>query len=125
MLRQLKYLKPLDWFYVFCAFALIFGNCWFELEIFDYMAEITTMISSNLSTISEVLIKGAWMLLFAILSMALLLISKYFVAKVAAGLSSTLREKVYDKVINFSSGEIKHFSTLMQAEDFYYQRKEA
>ena len=111
MLKQLKNLRKIDWLYVFIAFALIFGNCWFELEIFDYMAEITTMISSNLSTISEVLIKGAWMLLFAILSMALLLISKYFVAKVAAGLSSTLREKVYDKVINFSSGEIKHFST--------------
>ena len=111
MLRQLKYLKPLDWFYVFCAFVLIFGNCWFELEIFDYMAEITSLISSNLSSVSEVLTKGAYMLMFAVLSMVLLVVSKFFVAKVASGLGSTLREKVYDKVVNFSSGEIKHFST--------------
>lgn len=111
MLRQLKYLRKIDWIYVLCAFVLIFGNCWFELEIFDYMAEITGLISSNLSSVSQVLEKGAFMLMFAVLSMVLLVVSKFFVSKVAAGLGATLRDKVYDKVINFSTGEIKQFST--------------
>jgi len=111
MLKQLKNLRKIDWLYVFIAFALIFGNCWFELEIFDYMAEITSMITTAGTTVAQVVEKGLYMLLFAVLSMSMLVISKYFVSNVASSLGKTLRSRVFDKVVNFSSGEIKHFST--------------
>ncbi len=111
MLKQLKYLKAKDWAFMFIAFVFIFGNCWFELEIFDYMADITRLISSNLSSVSEVITKGAYMLACALLSLVLLIVSKYFVAKIATNLGATLRSKVYDKVMNFGTAEIKHFKT--------------
>ncbi len=111
MLKQLKNLRKIDWLYVFIAFALIFGNCWFELEIFDYMAEITSMITTAGTTVAQVVEKGLYMLLFAVLSMSMLVISKYFISNVASSLGKTLRSRVFDKVINFPSGEIKHFST--------------
>lgn len=111
MLKQLKNLRKIDWLYVLIAFALIFGNCWFELEIFDYMAEITSMITTAGTTVAQVVEKGLYMLLFAVLSMSMLVISKYFVSNVASSLGKTLRSRVFDKVVNFSSGEIKHFST--------------
>lgn len=111
MLRQLKYLSKRDWFYVLISFGFIFGNCWFELEIFDIMAEITSMISSKTSTVADVVSKGGYMLLFAVVSILFLIVSKYFISIVAASLGKTLRSKVYDKVMNYSSAEIKHFST--------------
>lgn len=111
MLRQLKYLTKRDWFYVFISFVLIFGNCWFELEIFERMAEITSMISSKSSTVADIMTKGGYMLLFAVVSMVFLVVSKYFISIVASSLGKTLRTKVYDKVMNYSLAEIKHFST--------------
>jgi ATP-binding cassette subfamily B protein len=51
------------------------------------------------------------MLLCALSSALLSVIVEFFVAKIAAGLSKRLREKIFDKVQSFSQDEINKFST--------------
>jgi len=54
---------------------------------------------------------GLIMLLLSLLSAASAVIVGFLAAKVAAGLSRNLREKVFGKVINFSNAEFDKFST--------------
>jgi len=110
MLKQLKYLSKKDWFFTLISCIFIVSNVYFELEIPEYMAKIITIIKSN-GTISDILINGLYMLLFAVASVLSIIIAKYYSSKVAVGLGKKLRSKIYDKVINFSQAEIKHFST--------------
>ena len=49
------------------------------------------------------------MLLLSLLSAASAVIVGFLAARVAAGLSRNLREKVFDKVINFSNAEFGQF----------------
>ncbi|MHB1253551.1 MAG: ABC transporter ATP-binding protein, partial [Candidatus Humimicrobiaceae bacterium] len=54
---------------------------------------------------------GLIMLLLSLLSAASAVAVGFLAARVAAGLSRNLREKVFDKVINFSNAEFDKFST--------------
>ncbi len=110
MLKQLKYLSKKDWFFTLISCIFIVGNVYFELEIPEYMSKIITIIKSN-GTISDILINGLYMLLFAIASVVSIIIAKYFSSKVAIGLGKKLRSMVFDKVTGFSQAEIKRFST--------------
>ena len=110
MLKQLKYLDKRDWFFAFISCVFIYFNVYFELEIPEYMSKIITIINSN-GTIFDILQNGMYMLLFALASVFFIIAAKYFSSKVAVGLGKTLRSKVFDKVVDFSQAEIKHFST--------------
>ncbi len=111
MLKQLKYLRKRDWGYMLITFVFIFANVWFELEIPDYMIKITKLLIGGSEVMDEVLLNGAYMLLFALGSVVCIIISKYFASIVATSLGKRLRSKIFDKVTNFSLAEIKHFST--------------
>ena len=111
MLKQLKYLRKIDWLYVLFGAIFIFCNVWFELKIPEYMIKITSSITSPNGNINEVLSIGGYMLLFAILSMISIVVSKYFLSVVASSLGKRVRSQVFDKVMNFSVAEVKHFST--------------
>ena len=110
MLKQLKYLTLKDWIFTLISCLFIVSNVYCELEIPEYMAKIITIIKSN-GTIHDILINGVYMICFALVSVASILISKFFSAKVAVGLGKKLRSKVYNKVMGFSQAEIKHYST--------------
>ena len=87
-------------------------NVYCELEIPEYMEKIINNITGSKNVqIKEILINGLYMLGFAVASVVCIIVSKFFSSKVAVGLGKKLRLKVYEKVINFSSAEIKHFST--------------
>ena len=77
----------------------------------DYMSAITTLVQTEGSAMSDILIQGGYMLLCALGSMAFSVIVGYFSAKTAAGLAKTLRGNVFDKTIGFSLEDIDHFST--------------
>ena len=110
MIKQLKYLRGRDWFFMLISCIFIVSNVYFELEIPEYMAKIITIIKSN-GTINDILINGLYMLFFALVSVASIIIAKYYSSKVAVGLGKKLRSLVYERVTGFSQAEIKHFST--------------
>ena len=75
------------------------------------MREITTLVQTQGSDLNEVLIAGAKMLGCSFASVITTFIVGYFIARVAAGLSKTLRELVFYKTVEFSKSEINKFST--------------
>ncbi len=54
---------------------------------------------------------GAKMLLMALIMAIVAILTGYIAAKVSAGIGRNLRERLYTKVMNFTSAEIEQFST--------------
>ena len=111
MLKIFKYLKRNEWLLVLVSIVFIVIQVWLDLKLPDYMAEITTLIQTEGTGTSELVVPGLYMLLCAIGSMVAAIIVGFFAAKVAAGLSMRLRGMVFDKTLSFSMEEINGFST--------------
>ncbi len=111
MLKIFKYLKRNEWLLVLVSIVFIVVQVWLDLKLPDYMAEITTLIQTEGTGTSELMVPGLYMLLCAIGSMVAAIIVSFFAAKVAAGLSMRLRGMVFDKTLSFSMEEINGFST--------------
>ena len=106
-----KQLKKKEWLGMFAVVALICGQVYLELLIPDYMSEITTLVQSEVSALSGILIAGAKMLVCAIVSTILASITGYIIARISASVSMRLRSEIFNKVQSFSTNEIKKFST--------------
>ena len=109
--KILKRLNKTEVIMVFCSIVFVVAQVWLELKMPDYMSEITKLVETPGSKMGEVLKNGGLMLLCAFLSMASAVVTGFFAAKVAAGLSMTLRENVFKKVLTFNNEEIGRFST--------------
>ena len=110
MLKIFRYLKKKEWGYAAICVIFIVFQVWLDLKLPDYMSEITTLVETEGSAMSDILHAGACMLLCAVGSMAASIVTGYFAAKTAAGLSYTLRELVYNKTLDFSMKEVRQFS---------------
>lgn len=111
MLKMLKYLTKKDWMLVLLSFMFIIGQVYLDLKLPDYMSEITRLVQTPDSQMSDILSSGGKMLLCALGSLALAFIVGYFAARIASNLSWRLRSSVYDKIESFSLAEINKFST--------------
>lgn len=110
MLKILKYLKKKEWYFVSLCIVFVVVQVWLDLKLPDYMSEITTLVESEGSSMSDILHAGACMLLCAVGSMAASVVTGFFAAKTAAGLSHTLRDLVYNKTLDFSMSEVHQYS---------------
>lgn len=111
MLKIFKYLKKKELIMVATSILFIVGQVWLDLKLPDYMSEITKLVTTEGSHISDVLTEGAKMLLCALGSVAMSVIVGFFAAKIAAGFSKRLRSMLFKKVSDFSMEEINGFST--------------
>ena len=111
MIKILKYLEKEDWIYVLCGFIFILTQVWLDLKLPDYMSEITILVQTEGSTMTEILNAGGYMLMCALGSLVACIIVGYFTARVAANLSFKLRSLIYNKIEDFSMAEINKFST--------------
>lgn len=111
MLKVFKYFKKKEKIFVFISMIFILLQVWLDLKLPDYMSQITTLVETKGSSMMDILTQGGYMVLCAIFSMVASMVVGYFAAVVAAGLSKTLRGRVYDKTLSFSMEEINKFST--------------
>jgi ATP-binding cassette, subfamily B, multidrug efflux pump len=111
MLKIFKYLQKKEWLLIICSLVFIVTQVWLDLKLPDYMYEITMLVQTEGSKMSDVLVQGIYMLICAIGSMAAAMFTVYFAAKVAAGFSLRLRGMVFEKTMSFSMEEINSFST--------------
>lgn len=111
MLKILKYLTKKDWMFVLYSFVFVIAQVYLDLKLPDYMSEITMLIQTPNSEISEILRAGGYMLLCALGSLVAAFIVGYFAARIASNLSWRLRGGIYDKIEGFSLAEINKFST--------------
>lgn len=111
MLRILKHLRWKEWLLVAACVVLIVGQVQLDLALPDYMSEITRLVQTEGSQMSDILLAGGKMLLCALGSMLLTVCTTFFTAQIASRFSARLRGKMYRKVIGFSNEEINRFST--------------
>lgn len=111
MLKIFKYLKKKELIMVAASILFIVGQVWLDLKLPDYISEITKLVTTEGSHISDVLTEGAKMLFCALGSVAMSVIVGFFAAKIAAGFSKRLRSMLFKKVSDFSMEEINGFST--------------
>ncbi len=84
---------------------------WFDLSIPDYMSEITMLVQTEGSEMSEIIEAGVMMLLFAFGSLTISIIVALMASRIASVFSFITRSKMFNKVMSFSMKEINHFST--------------
>lgn len=111
MVKILKKLTKQEVYMILCSLVFIVAQVWLDLKMPEYMSTITTLVETPGSELSEILLNGGYMLLCAAGSMVAAMMTGFFVAKVAAGLSKTLREQTFKKVMRFNSEEMGRFST--------------
>ena len=110
---MLKIFKHLDKKYsplVIVGVAFIVLAVWLELRIPGYMREITMLVQTPGTEVSEIWIQGGWMLLTALAALAATIAAGYCAGRLGAGFARDLRVQVFGKVLDFSQAEINKFS---------------
>ncbi|MEG2938419.1 MAG: ABC transporter transmembrane domain-containing protein, partial [Vagococcus sp.] len=110
MVKIFKYLSKTEYALAGVSLLFIIAQVWLDLKLPDYMNEITKLVQTEGSEMSEILSAGGMMLLCAVASLLSAVIVAVIVAKIAANYSARLREKLFGKVQSLSTEEINHFS---------------
>lgn len=111
MLKLFKNFTKKDWLLISICLLLIIFQVWLDLKLPDYMSQITVLVQTEGSQMSDILEQGGYMLLCAAGSLGSAIIVGYLASLISASFSMNLRKKIFEKVENFSMEEIKKFST--------------
>lgn len=110
MLKLLNKLKLKDWLLLSISFVLIVISVFIDLQIPDYMKEITTILAST-SELKDIIITGLKMLGCCLGGTILTIISGYISAYVSSDLSYNIREELFNKVIDLDVLKTNEFET--------------
>ncbi len=111
MLKLLKKLTAKDWMLAIIAFAFIIVQVWLSLTMPDYMSEITKLVQTQGSQMSDILLAGGKMLVCALGSLLAAVCTSICASRISANFSANLRGQFFYKVQSFSMEEIGNFST--------------
>ena len=111
MIKLLKNLGKKEWFLALICLTLIIGQVWLELKIPDYMSEITVLVQTEGSEMSEIVKNGGYMIACAFGSLISAIIVGYLASGISATFSMKVRKKLFNKVGNLAMNEVKEFST--------------
>ena len=111
MLKILKKFTIKEWLLSLMAVLSIVAQIWLDLTMPDYMNEITKLIQTEGSAMSDILIAGGKMLLCALGSLAAAILTALIASRIASNFSANLRSLLFNKVQSFSMAEIGKFST--------------
>ncbi len=106
-----KYLRQREWAMAFVSILFIVGQVWLDLKLPDYMSEITMLVQTPDSEMADIWTAGGKMLLCALGSVLLAVMTGYCASKIAAGYARRMRSLIFRKVSAFSMEEINMFST--------------
>ncbi|MBW3079152.1 ABC transporter ATP-binding protein [Bifidobacterium sp. 81T8] len=111
MLRIMKYLSKAEIGQMLIALVAIVGQIWFDLELPDYMSDITTLVETPGSEMRDIWIAGGKMLLVSLGSVACAVVTGFIATRVAASFGQRLRSLEFAKVESFGPAEMNRFST--------------
>lgn len=111
MIKILKYFTKKEWTLSGCALAFVVSQVWLELTMPDYMSQITMLVQTPGSAMSDILYNGGMMLLCALGSLVASVLTAVCTARIGSNFAAILRERMFDKVQSFSMEEISRFST--------------
>lgn len=111
MIKLLRSLGKKEIILVSISFFLIIVQVWLELKMPDYMSEITALVQTEGSKMSDILENGAYMIGCAFGSLIAGVLVGYLVSNVSAIFSLNVRKKLFDRVGNLAMNEVNKFST--------------
>ncbi len=111
MSKLFKNFTKKDFLGIGICFVLILFQVGLELKMPDYMSEITRLVETEGSRIGDIALQGFYMLMCALGSLLGAIIVGYFSANLASNFSKTLRDKIFSKVLKFSTKEMKEMET--------------
>lgn len=111
MIKIFKYMKPKEWLLIVASLVFIVAQVYLDLQLPDYMSEITGYVQIEGSKMSKIWEAGGYMLLCALGSLAAAIIVGFFATRIAASFTARLRSMLFSKVESFSMEEINTFST--------------
>lgn len=111
MIKLLKNLPKRNWFMMLFAIGFVVLQVWLDLTIPDYMADITALVQTDGSKMTDIMAAGGKMLLCAFGSLAATVVVAIISSRIASDFSAVLRAKLFNKVQGFSMEEIGRFST--------------
>ena len=111
MFKLFKNFTKKDYLLILICLLLIVFQVWLDLKLPDYMSEITVLVKTEGSTMSDILEQGGYMLLCAGGSLASAVVVGYLSSLISANFSMNLRKKLFEKAQSFGMEEINKFST--------------
>lgn len=110
MIKLLKKMGKREVLMAVLCTLLVLGQVYFDLTLPDYMTDLTMMLNTAGSETSDILNVGLKMLGCTLASAALAVGCGYLSAKTASGFSYTVREKLFNHVMDMGSEEMQDFS---------------
>lgn len=110
MIKLLKKMGKREVLMAVLCTILVLGQVYFDLTLPDYMTDLTMMLNTAGSETSDILNVGLKMLGCTLASAALAIGCGYFSSKTASGFSYTIREKLFNHVMDMGSEEMQDFS---------------
>ncbi len=111
MLRIMRYLSKAEIGQMLIALVSIVGQVWLDLTLPDYMSDITQLVETPGSNMSDIWVAGGKMLAISLGSAACAIVTGFIAARVGASFSQRLRSLEFSKVESFGSAEMSRFST--------------
>lgn len=110
MIKLLKNMGKREVLMAVLCTILVLGQVYFDLTLPDYMTDLTMMLNTAGSGTSDILNVGLKMLGCTLASAALAIGCGYLSSKTASGFSYTIREKLFNHVMDMGSEEMQDFS---------------
>ena len=111
MFKLFKNFTKKDIGMIIVSIVLVVFQVWLDLKLPDYMSAITRLVQTDGAAMADILRQGGYMLLCAFGSLISACIVGFLASNLSANFSYTLRSKVYNKVLNLSTAEVKQFQT--------------
>ena len=110
MVKLLKRMRSREIIMFFVCAVLLLGQIYFDLRLPDFMSELTVLIQTPGSQLSEVWLTGGKMLLCTLASAVLCIVCGYLAAKTASGFTYSVREDLFRHVSELGQQEMLSFS---------------
>ncbi|WP_080146932.1 ABC transporter ATP-binding protein [Marinilactibacillus piezotolerans] len=92
------------------SILFIMAQVWLELKVPEYLSEITTKLQTEGTTVQDILAPGSIMVTLSLLSLAASIFVGFIAARVASSLTKHIRSKVFNRVMDYTPGEVQQFS---------------
>ena len=110
MIKLIKKIKLKELILMFISIFFIVIQIYLDLKLPEYVSNITELVQTKDSQMSDILLQGQYMIITAVSSLICSIIIGFFASFIGAGYSRTLRSEIFDKVYSFGMEEIKRFS---------------
>ena len=111
MLKVFKYFRPIEWVELLICVLLIMLCVYSDLNVPDYMSNMTTLLTTPGTTTDDIWGVGIFMIIYSLISFAATIVVILLAARIASGVSFNLRHLEFEAVEGYSMTEINRFST--------------